>query len=132
MVAALTSEGITALMTVRGGVRAKSFERFVRQRLVPTLRPGDIVAWDNLNLHKRRDLVAAVEAVGATVLFLPRYSPDLNPIEPAWGKAKAWIRKHQPRTVAKLRELIRRSLRRIKPSDAEGWIRYAGYALPNL
>ena len=56
---------------------------------MPTLRPGDIVAWDNLNLHKRADLVAAIESAGATVLFLPRYSPDLNPIEAAWAKAKA-------------------------------------------
>lgn len=132
MVAALTLDGITALMTVRGGVKARLFARFVHTRLVPTLRPGDIVVWDNLNLHKRTDFIEAIEAAGASVMMLPRYSPDLNPIEAAWGKAKAWIRKRWPQSVKQLRDLMRRALRRIRPSDARGWFGYAGFSLPEL
>ena len=114
MIAALTIDGVTALMTVRGGVKGENFEKFVFNKLLPTLRRGDVVLWDNLNLHKRTDLRAAIESVGARVVQLPRYSPDLNPIEAAWGKVKAWIRKRSPQTVAQLRSLIRRGLRRMR------------------
>ena len=128
MIAALTWDGISALMTVRGGVRSRHFERFVYQRLLPTLNPGDVVAWDNLNLHKRPDFRIAIESVGASVVQLPRYSPDLNPIEPTWAKLKNWIRKKCPQTVNELRDLMRRGLRRIRACDAQGWFRYCGYS----
>ncbi len=130
MIAALTVKGISALMTVCGGVKGADFEWFVFNKLIPTLQRGDVVLWDNLNLHKRADLRAAIESVGACVVQLPRYSPDLNPIEAAWGKVKAWIRKRWPKNVAQLRSLIRRGLRRIRPSDARGWFNYCGYSLP--
>lgn len=130
MIAALTIRGITALQTVCGGVKGPDFEKFVFKRLLPSLRPGDKVLWDNLNLHKRVDFLEAIESVGATVVQLPRYSPDLNPIEPAWAKVKAWVRKHFPSSVPDLRDLLRRGLRRIRPSDACGWFRYCGYSHP--
>ncbi len=129
MIAALTINGVSALMTVRGGVKAQDFDRFVFDKLIPTLRPGDLVLWDNLNLHKRADFREAIEAAGASVVQLPRYSPDLNPIEPAWEKVKAWIRKRYPQTVTQLRDLMRRGLRRIRASDARGWFNYCGYGL---
>jgi len=129
MVAALTLDGISALMTVRGGVKSKDFEKFVFTKLVPTLFSGDVVLWDNLNLHKRADFRDAIEAVGAIVVQLPRYSPDLNPIEPAWEKVKSWIRKRCPKTVNELRNLMRRGLHRIRASDALGWFTYCGYGL---
>lgn len=130
MIAAITLEGVTATMTVRGGVKGRDFKRFVFKKLIPSLYAGDIVLWDNLNVHKNADVREGIEQVGATVVQLPRYSPDLNPIEPAWGKVKDWIRKMRPGGVAELRDLMRRGLRRIRSSDALGWFNYCGYGLP--
>lgn len=129
MIGALTVHGMATYMTVDGGVKGKAFQRFVKQRLVPRLRQGDIVCWDNINMHKSRKVRELVEAAGATVLFLPRYSPDLNPIEAAWAKAKAIIRKAMPKTVPALKKVMRHAMRRISSSDARGWIRYCGYSL---
>ena len=132
MIAALRVDGISALMTVNGGVKTHDFLRFVEERLVPTLRPGDIVCWDNINMHKNQDVVAAVENAGATILRLPRYSPDLNPIEAAWAKVKTLVRRAMPNNVGELKAAIRRALRRIRGSDALGWLKYCGFALPCL
>ncbi|NVB42799.1 IS630 family transposase [Pseudenhygromyxa sp. WMMC2535] len=130
MIAALRVDGISALMTTDGGVKTADFLRFVRQRLAPTLEPGDIVCWDNINMHKNAEVVAAVLETGAKVVRLPRYSPDFNPIEAAWAKVKAWIRRAMPTTVSELKKAMRRSLRRIRASDALGWLKYCGYRLP--
>jgi len=130
MIAALRLEGICAKMTVRGGVKGKDFRRFVLQRLVPALRPGDVIAWDNLALHKNRELHAAIAAAGATVMMLPKYSPDLNPIEAGWAKVKRWMRRVVTEDVRSLRTAMRRGLDRIRPSDAAGWFTYCGFSLP--
>lgn len=132
MIGALTLDGIEALMTVDGGVKTQDFILFVVRRLVPILRPGDIVCWDNINMHKNPVVVDAIEMAGASILRLPRYSPDMNPIEAAWAKAKRWIRKLAPTTVPELKSAMRRALRRIRGSDAAGWIRYCGYSLQLL
>lgn len=132
MIAALTVDGISALMTINGGVKTKDFLRFVEQRLVPTLRPGDIVCWDNINMHKNAGVIAAVENAGAVIIRLPRYSPDLNPIEAAWAKVKALVRRAMPKDVTELKAAIRRALHRVRGSDALGWLMYCGYALPCL
>lgn len=130
MIAALRSDGITALMTVDGGVKTKNFLRFVTQRLVLSLRTGDIVVWDNINMHKNADVVAAIGQARATILRLPRYSPDFNPIEACWAKVKKLIRRAMPKTVAELKVAMRRALHRVRSSDAHGWITYCGYSLP--
>jgi transposase len=130
MIAALRADGISALMTTDGGVKTKDLRRFVEQRLVPTLHPGDLVCWDNLNAHKNAAVVAAIENAGATVLLLPRYSPDMNPIEAAWSKVKALVRKAMPKTVSELKAAIRRALHRVRGSDARGWFTYCGFPLP--
>lgn len=124
-------QGIIASMTVRGGVKGKAFLDFLA-RLTPRLRRGDIVCLDHLNLHKSAAARKLVEAAGATVLFLPKYSPDLNPIEAAWAKVKALLRKAAPGTVSELRAAMRAALRRITPEDAAGWFQYCGYPLPPL
>jgi len=129
MIAALNIDGISALMTVNGGVKTHDFLRFVEQRLVPTIRPGDIVCWDNINMHKNAAVIAAVESAGATIIRLPRYSPDLNPIEAAWAKVKALVRRAMPQNVRELKSAIRRALHRVRDSDALGWIKYCGYPL---
>ncbi|NRA33425.1 MAG: IS630 family transposase [Polyangiaceae bacterium] len=132
MIAALNADGISALMTVDGGVKIKDFRRFVEQRLAPTLRPGDIVCWDNINMHKNAGVFAAVENAGASSLRLPRYSPDLNPIEATWSKVKALVRHAMPKNVRDLKAAIRRTLHRVRDSDALGWIQYCGFSLPYL
>lgn len=130
MIGAIRLDGISALQTVKGGVKKAAFLRFVTQRLVPTLRPGDVVIWDNLNLHKNKEVIAAIKGARATVLFLPKYSPDLNPIEAAWAKVKHILRRICPSTVTELRDAMRRALRAIRPKDAAGWFEYCGYSLP--
>ena len=88
MIGALTLDGIEALMTVDGGVKTRDLILFVTRRLGPILRAGDTVVWDNINMHKNSIVVDAIEAQGASILRLPRYSPDMNPLEAAWAKAK--------------------------------------------
>jgi len=130
MIAALRADGITAHLNVNGGVKTSDFHRFVEQHLARTLRPGDLVCWDNINMHKNKRVLAAVEATGARVVFLPRYSPDLNPIEAAWSKVKTLVRARQPQTRRALRYAIRTAISKIRQSDALGWFRYCGFALP--
>lgn len=132
MIGALRLDGICASMTVKGGVKGKAFKRFVLRRLVPTLQAGDVVCWDNLNLHKNKEIREAIERVGASVKMLPKYSPDLNPIEAAWAKVKARLRRLCPTTVVELRAAMRRSLSAIRPKDAMGWFGYCGYGHPAL
>jgi len=132
IIAALRIDGITARMTVDGGVKTNDFLRFVHRHLVPSLRPGDVVVWDNINMHKNAKVIAAIEEAGASVLRLPRYSPDLNPIEAAWAKLKAIIRRAAPQTVTELKAAIRVALRRVRARDAIGWLRYCGYALQDF
>ena len=90
------------LMTHHGSVTGKVFRRFVRHRLVPWLRPGDVVIMDNLGAHKVAGIRAAIEAIGANVLYLPAYSPDMNPIELWWSDVKRQLRKLAATPLAKL------------------------------
>jgi len=127
MLAALRRDGICAKTTVRGRVKGPAFRRFMLHKRIPTLRKGDVVVWDHLNLHNNQPLQRAIKKAGAKVLFLPNYGPNINPIEAAWAKVKHWIRKQGTNEVSKLRKLMRRGLSRICPKDAQGWFKYCGY-----
>jgi len=127
MIGAFSTKGFLALSTHKGATNGPIFRRFVVKKLLPTLRRGDVVVWDNACAHKPRDLREAIEAKGARLMFLPPYSPDLSPIEPGWGKLKTLLRAAEPRTVPRLRAAIRRAIRRITAKDAKGWFRYCGY-----
>jgi transposase len=127
LLATLSLEGATAALTYEGGTDAGTMLSFVEQVLVPTLKPGQIVVMDNLSSHKDADVIAAIQAAGAEVWFLPRYSPDLNPIEEMWSKIKAWLRKTGARAKDALIDAIGEALRRVTPSDAEGWFNHRGY-----
>jgi len=83
---------------------------------------------DNLNAHKNKRVKELIEATGARIIYLPPYSPDLNPIEAAWAKVKLLIRKYAPTTIEQLRRAIYRALGKLTPSDAQGYYRYCGYA----
>ena len=125
---ALTVEGLVAVMTIEGGTDTAVFETYVRQFLLPRLRPGDTVVLDNLGAHKTPSVRALIESVGASVLFLPPYSPELNPIEECWSKVKSVLRSYGARTLETLDDAIAWAMHKVSPADALGWIRHAGYA----
>jgi transposase len=127
VVGALSIEGFLGGLEVLGSVNGDVFEAFMEQVVVPHLRPGKVVVLDNAPFHHRESLQELIENKGATVKFLPAYSPEFNPIEECWSKVKAWIRKRAPQTVAALQDAITEALHQVTRSDAEGWFQHAGY-----
>ena len=127
VVAALRADGITAPLVLDGAINGESFLAYVRQFLAPALRPGDVLVMDNLPSHKVAGVREAIEAAGATLRYLPPYSPDLNPIEPAWSKLKGELRARQARSLDQLDAELPHALDQITPSNAQGWFRHAGY-----
>lgn len=125
----MSVDGIIACATVNGGVKSPDFLRFVVEELAPVLRRGDIVCWDNINMHLNRAVKAAVLETGASILRLPRYSPDLNPIESAWAKIKAKVRRRFPETRRQLAAALQKACGLIRASDAQGWFRLCGFRL---
>jgi transposase len=128
MIAAIRWDGSTACMTVDGATDTEVFQAYVRAVLCPTLRLGDIVVMDNLAPHKNEDTVALITATGASVRFLPAYSPDLNPIEMMWSKVKASLRAAEARTHPDLLAAIGQALRRVTAQDAVNWFAACGYS----
>jgi transposase len=120
-------DGSTAAMVIEGATDAEVFLQYAQQVLTPSLRPGDIVVMDNLSPHKMPAVIAAIEACGASVWFLPPYSPDMNPIEKMWSKVKAFLRKAKARTLDALITAIRDALRDVTTSDILGWFTECGY-----
>jgi transposase len=106
-------------MTIDGAMTGQAFLAYVEQVLAPILRPGDIVVLDNLPAHKPSAIREAIEAAGAVMLFLPPYSPDFNPIEMAFSKIKALLKKAAARTVHDLWDAIRNAIDAVSPKDAE-------------
>ena len=105
------------------------FERFVRVVLLPNLREGDVVIWDNARVHTP-GAVALVEAAGARVLPLPRYSPEFNPIEMLWSKVKQLVRKMHADTKQALEDAVDWAVRQVSEEDSTGWIEHSGYRFP--
>jgi transposase len=130
MIGALDVCGVRAMMTVEGGTDAEVFEAFLEQVLVRRLRPGDIVVLDNLGAHKPLAARRLVEAAGARLIFLPPYSPDLNPIELCWSKMKAALKDFGARTRESLDIAIKRAMDLIGADDAEAWFAHCGYEAP--
>lgn len=120
-------DGSTAAMVIEGATDAEVFLQYAKQVLMPHLRPGDIVVMDNLSPHKVSAVKAAIESCGATIWFLPPYSPDLNRIEKMWSKIKAFLRKAKARTLGTLVDAIRQALRSVTASDVLGWFKECGY-----
>lgn len=113
------------LMTHPGSVTGATFVRFVRTRLVPWLRPGDVVVMDNLNIHKMLAVRSAIEAAGATPVYLPTYSPELNPIELLWADLKRSLRTLALNDEDQLRRAVRRLRRRVAARKIAGWFGHA-------
>ena len=129
LVAALDHRGVRCAATLDGPVNRDAFEAFVEQVLAPSLAAGDVVVMDNLSSHKGPRVRERIEAAGATLVFLPPYSPDLNPIELAFAKLKQLIRSAAHRTADALWGDVQRMLDLITPDDAANFIRHCGYTL---
>ena len=127
LVAGLRSDGVVAPVVFDGPINGISFRAYLEQALVPVLRAGDIVVMDNLSSHKVAGVREAIEAAGATVRYLPPYSPDLNPIEMIFAKLKALLRKIAARTKDALNDAVGKVVDMISSDDAANCIRHAGY-----
>jgi transposase len=128
LIAAITLEGAMGIsMTVEGATDSEAFEAYVEHFLAPTLEKGQVVVLDGLGAHRTHRVRELIEARGADLLFLPSYSPDLNPIEEAFSKVKALVRKEGARVREALVEAIGRALAAITIEDVAGWFSHAGY-----
>ena len=127
MVSSIRLDGSTACMTLDGTQTTEAYREYVRQILVPQLRTGDLVIFDNLRAHHDTKALEMIHAAGAMTLALPAYSPDLNPIEKMWPKVKAFLRKAKARTLDALENAIKDALATISASDALGWFASCGY-----
>ena len=127
LIAALTPDGLGALLSVDGAVNGDVFAAYLDLVLGPTLRPGDVVVLDNLSVHKVDGLDEIAKKHGVRLRYLPPYSPDFNPIELAFSKLKAWLRTAKARTHDHLEEAIRRAADWITGHDAKNWFDHCGY-----
>lgn len=126
-IGALGLDGITAPMMFKGTLNGDFFGGYVEHVLAPTLSPGDIVVLDNCSAHKASDVLDPIYDKGASVMFLPAYSPDLNPIELMFSKIKSILRKLKPRTFDKLVSATGQALDLVTYSDIVGWFEHDGY-----
>jgi len=120
---AMSMNGMIAAMTIEEATDADIFLAFVQQVLCPVLKPGDVVVMDNLSSHKVPAVRASIEKAGSELLYLPPYSPDINPIEKAWAKLKQLLRSAQARTTQSLEQAIADALKLITAENAKAWFR---------
>ena len=130
LLAAMSRAGITAAMTMTGANDGEVWSLFVREILLPSLRPGQIVLWDTLPVHQNQTVRQLIAAHGCHVRFRPPYSPDCSPIDQAFSKLKTARRHAGARTRPDLAEAIATGLATITPRDATAWLRSCGYAQP--
>ena len=129
LLASMTTEGMGPCLAVEGGTTKAVFEAYVERILAPTLRPGQVVVMNNLSAHKGDRMRELIEERGCELVFLPSYSPDFSPIEEAFSKLKALLRRDKARTKEALVEAIGWALVAITPGDALGWFAHCGYPL---
>lgn len=127
IVSSIRLGGTYAYEIIEGAMKTESFVEYIKNTLVPTLQIGDIVIMDNLKAHKADAVSELICAVGATVVFLPPYSPDFNPIEKMWSKMKNYLRKCKVRIKKLLPEAVANALALVTPSDCKGWFSCCGY-----
>lgn len=120
-------DGTTECIVFDGAVDRKMFNEYIKSILAPSLRPGDIVVMDNLSAHKSDEAYNAIKKKQADLLFLPAYSPDLNPIEKMWSKVKQLLRGMKARTNDDLFAGVGKALDRVSANDAQGWFKSCGY-----
>ena len=126
--AALRNDRIEAPCLFDGPINGERFRAYVEQFLIPTLKPGDVVILDNLGSHKGKAVRTAIRRIGARLVFLPKYSPDLNPIEQVFAKLKSCVRKQAPRTFDALSNAIADGLKTLTSRECANYLAHAGYA----
>jgi transposase len=129
LIASMTMGGMGEAMAVEGSTTGEVFETYVEHFLAPSLEKGQVVIWDNLGAHKGDKVRELIEANGAEVLFLPAYSPDFNPIEEAFSKIKALLKKAASRTREALMEAMGEAFCVVTSQDARGWFTHCGYEI---
>jgi transposase len=129
LLAALTTKGLQAPMTIESATDGDVFLAYLEHVLCPGLEPGQVVVMDNLSAHKVEGVRRLIEARGAQLLYLPPYSPDFNPIEQAWSKVKQLLRSAKARTMEELEQAIAEALAAITPQNASAWFAHCGYGL---
>jgi len=127
LLASMSSEGMGATLAVEGGTNKAVFEAYVEWVLAPSLRPGQVVVMDNLSAHKGEEVRELIEGRGCELVFLPPYSPDLNPIEEAFSKIKGLLRKAEARTKEVLIEAMGAAISAVTAQDARGFFEHCGY-----
>jgi len=132
LIASLSVQGIGEAMLLDGSTDAAAFEMYIEHILAPSLRKGQIVILDNLSIHLGPRIKQAIEGRSCQLLFLPAYSPDFSPIEGAFSKLKAILRRVGARTREALQDAIIQALPSITPADALGWFRHCGYSAPEV
>lgn len=130
-IGSLNKDGISSLMTIEGATTGEVFLGYVEEFLAPTLKENQVVIMDNLSSHKVKNVREAIEAKGASLLYLPPYSPDYNPIEMCWSKMKQKLRKIGARTKDNLQNAIAEAANSVTPENASNWIKHCGYVLSN-
>jgi transposase len=128
LIGGLSLAGLIAPMSIPSACDTDVLVAYCTHVLVPVLRLGQVVVMDNLSVHKAPRVRALIEAAGCRLLFLPPYSPDFSPIEPAWGKLKTLLRRIGARTLAALDAALSTTVDQITASDAQGFFRHCGYA----
>lgn len=127
LLGAIRASGWVVLSTMFATANADRFVGWLRSRLLPKLKRGDVLVMDNLRAHHDARVHAVCRSRGVRVLYLPPYSPDLNPIEPAWALQKQYVRRHAPRAADNLRRVARRARHRVTPRHCRAWFKHAGY-----
>lgn len=126
-IGAIGLDGLRTGLSVQGAIEGATMLYFVEEMLVPTLKRGDIVFLDNCLIHKQEEIEEAIEAAGAWVIFLPPYSPDLNPIENCWSKIKTLLRSLKPRSLEELLDALTKAFSSITGQDILSWFKHCGY-----
>jgi transposase len=127
--AALHHRGIRAAMLMPGATDGEVFRTFVERVLLPELKRGDTVVWDNLGAHKVAGVAEVLQTAGVSLYYLPPYSPDYNPMEEAWSKIKTLLRAAGARTRAHLQRALQGALAQVSAQDSRAWFKHCGYPL---
>jgi len=129
ILSSIRANGDMVPLVFEGALNGDLFKEYIAQCLAPTLNPGDVVIMDNLTSHKVKGVLTPIIAAGASVVYLPPYSPDFNPIEMMWSKVKAYLRKAKVRSKALLEPAIAEALNRVTTSDILAWFAENGYSI---
>jgi transposase len=127
LIGAVSVERVVAALYGEWAANGEIFLHFIEKCLCPVLKKGNVVVMDNVAFHKISGIKEAIHATGARLIYLPPYSPDLNPIENMWGKIKHYLRKMAARTLASLHNSIQATFKMITSSDLQGWFKHTGY-----